>query len=116
MARMNVTGILNGMEMALKAVNEMMPVAQALGVPAVVANVSTIAIAAIAVGHNVLDRAQGVKDALAEQDEAKLRAMIGELQGVNDKLAGQIADDAEETAGGGSEGAGAQGGSAPGTQ
>lgn len=98
MAKFNIQGLLNGIENALKAVNEMMPVAQQFGVPAVVANVSTIAIAAIGVAHNILERAQGVKDALSTQDENKLKAMIVDLQKVNDQLAGKIAEDAEEAA------------------
>jgi hypothetical protein len=98
MAKFNIAGLLTGMETALKAVNEMMPVAQKFGVPAIVANVSTIAIAAIGIGHNVLERAQGVKDALSEQDETKLRGMLSDLQAVNDRLAGQIAEDATEAA------------------
>lgn len=106
MAKMNITGILTGLENTLKAVNEMMPVAEKLGIPAVVANVSTIAIAGIAVVQNVLERAQGVKDALSEQDETKLRAMISDLQAVNDRLAGQIAEDATEAAGEAPTGAG----------
>jgi hypothetical protein len=106
MAKFDAKGILTGLENTLKAVQDMMPVAQALGLPAVVANVSTIAIAGIAVAQNLLERGSNLKDALSTADESKLRSMIGELQKVNDTLAGQIAADAEEAAEEASSGAG----------
>ena len=100
MAKLNIAAFLTGLEATLKAVNEMMPVAQKFGVPAIVANISTIAIAAIAVGHNILERAANVKDVLSEQDEGKLRAMLADLQRVNDTLAGVISEEAEAVASG----------------
>ena len=91
MAKINLTGVVNGAQKALDAVNEMLPVVEKLGGP-VVANVATIAIAAIGVVQNVLDRAEDANVAMTTQDETKLRAMLAELQSANDKLAGAIAD------------------------
>ena len=95
MAKLNVEGIINGLNGVLSNVQSMLPMAQALGLPAVVANVATIAIAATGVIQNILERGAQAKDALSTQDEAKLRGMLVDLQKVNDTLAGVIAEDAE---------------------
>lgn len=105
MAKINIAGIISGVENALKAVNELMPVAEKLGLPAAIANVSTIAIAAIAVAHNVIDRASELKEGLATEDETKLRGLISELQAVNDRLAGEIAAENDAATGGTGSGA-----------
>ena len=99
MAKLNIEGIVNGLNGVIKHVGDMLPMAQALGLPAVVANVATIAIAATGVIQNVLERGAQVKDALSTQDETKLRAMLADLQAINDRLAGTIAEDAETAAG-----------------
>lgn len=91
MGKINLAGVVNGAQKALDAVNEMLPVVEKLGGP-VVANVATIAIAAIGVVQNVLDRAEDANVAMTTQDETKLRAMLAELQAANDKLAGAITD------------------------
>lgn len=88
---LNVTGIVTGLDKLLTAVREMAPVAEAIG-GAAVANVATLVIAGAAIAQNVLERAEGMKEALSSQDEAKLRAMLAELQEANDKLAGTIAE------------------------
>lgn len=94
----NVDKLIAGLDTILKGYAEIAPLAQKLGVPAVVANVATIGIAATGTIHNILERAADAKDALTTQDEGKLRAMLADLQAVNDKLAGVIAEDAKEGA------------------
>lgn len=91
MSKINVTGLVNGAQKALDAVQDMLPVVEKLGGPSV-ANVATIAIAAIGVIQNVLDRAEDANVAMTTQDEGKLRAMLAELQAANDKLAGTISE------------------------
>jgi hypothetical protein len=98
MSKVNFGAALNGIEQALGAVKELMPFATALGLPGVIANVATIAISAIAVSHNVLDKAANLKEGLSTTDETKLRSMIAELQGLNDGLAEQIASEPVEGA------------------
>lgn len=87
--RIDIAGIITGANAALTAVNTLAPLAGALG-GSNVANVATIAIAATGVISNVLERAKETQIALTTQEEGKLRAMLGELQGVNDKLAGAV--------------------------
>lgn len=91
MAKLNVDGIIDGLQKVLDAAETMLPIAQKLGGP-VVANVATTAIAGVAIAQNVLARAEGVKGAISEQDETKLRQMLSDLQAVNDRLAGAVAD------------------------
>jgi hypothetical protein len=98
--KINFAGIISGVESALKAVNELMPIAEAMGAPAMIANISTIAIAAIATAHNTLDRATELKEGISSNDEKRLRELIAQLQGVNDKLAGEIAASDTGDAGG----------------
>lgn len=87
--RINIQGIIDGATQALTAVNTLMPIAGVLG-GGNIANVATIAIAASGVISNVLQRAKETSIALSEQEEAKLQAMLGELQSANDKLAGAV--------------------------
>lgn len=90
MPKVNMASIIEGASKALEAVNALAPVAEKLGVPSIVANSATIAIAAMAVVENVLERSADLKLAMTSQDEAKLKAMLAELQAVNDRLAGTI--------------------------
>lgn len=90
MGKFNMASLIEGAQKALSAVQTLAPIAGELGGPGV-AHVATIAISTAAMLENALVRAEGVKSAMSEQDEAKLRAMLGELQTVNDGLAGQIA-------------------------
>lgn len=91
MAKFNIEAILKGAKAVLDAAEQLAPVAQQFGGPTV-ANVATMAISGIAIIENVLERAQGVKGAMSEQDETKLRNMLSDLQAVNDRLAGTIAE------------------------
>lgn len=90
MSKVNIAGIIAGAEKVLAGAREMLPVAKVFG-GETVAHAATLAIATGAVIKNVLERAADAKVALTEQDEAKLRAMLTELQNVNDDLAGNIA-------------------------
>jgi DUF1009 family protein len=85
--------LLDSVEGVVKAVEELAPLAVALGAPAVVANVATIAIAATGALQNIIDRAADLKEAVSTQDETKLRDMLSRLQAVNDSLAGTIQSD-----------------------
>jgi hypothetical protein len=96
--KINIAGAVSNLENILKAVEALTPIAASLGVPAVVANVATMAIAATGVIHNILERKEELKEALTTQDEAKLRSMLSTLQATNDKLAGVISDEAEAAA------------------
>jgi hypothetical protein len=95
MAKFDFAKILDGVEGVVAAVEKLAPLAVALGAPAVVANVATIAIAATGTLQNIVERATDAKEALATQDETKLRTMLSRLQAVNDTLAGTIASDTE---------------------
>jgi hypothetical protein len=98
MAKLNVAGLIDGLQGILKAVQTLEPAAKALGLPPVIANVATIAIAATGVIQNVLARGETMVGSLSEQDEAKLRAILADLQASNDQLASVIADDTAEAA------------------
>jgi len=95
--KLNVGALVNGLNSLHNILVEIAPIAQAIGGP-VVANVATIGIAATATIQNVLERGDSLKTAMTEQDATKLRAMLSDLQAVNDRLAGTIADVAEEAA------------------
>lgn len=90
MSKIDIAAIIDGAQKALDAVQKLAPVAAQIGGPGV-ASVATIAIAAAGIIENALERFKGVKGAMSEQDEGKLRAMLAELQAANDKLAGNIA-------------------------
>jgi len=98
MAKLNLTGIISGLQTVLKAAEEMAPLAQKLGLPPVVAGISTVALGAASVIMNILERGAAVKDALSTEDETKLRSMLSDLQAVNDRLAGEIAAEGDSTA------------------
>lgn len=98
MPKLNFDGIINGVNKVVGALAEIAPLAVKLGLPPVVANVATIAISATGVIQNILERSANLKDALTTQEEEKLRAMLADLQAINDQLAGTIADDAAEAA------------------
>ena len=102
MAKLDVSGLISGLNTVLKGLQDIAPVAEKLGMPAVVANAATIAIAATGAIQNILERGAAEKDALATSDEAKLRGMLADIQAVNDRLAGTIAGDAEAGANEGS--------------
>lgn len=87
--RINIAAVMEGANHALTAVNTLAPLAGALG-GSNVANIATIALGASGVIANVLERAKETQIALTTQEEAKLQAMLGELQAVNDKLAGRV--------------------------
>ncbi len=89
MAKINIGALIEGAQKVVEAVKTMSPVIEKLGGPGV-ASIATIAIAAIGVIENVLDRVNDANVAISTQDEAKLRAMLAELQGENDKLAALI--------------------------
>jgi hypothetical protein len=89
MAKINLTGLVPNLQKVIDAVQALTPIAASLGGP-VVANIATIGIAAIATIENILSRSGDLKEALSTQDEAKLRAMLSDLQAANDKLAGAI--------------------------
>lgn len=91
MAKLNLSGLITGLDTVLKGIQEALPIAQQVGIPAVVSNVVTIGIAAVGAINNILDRKDDLKDALSTQDEAKLRAMLKDIQQVNDQLAEVIA-------------------------
>ena len=91
MAKANIQGVIDGVQGVLKALETLAPAAESLGVPSAVASAATIAIAATGIVQNVLERADNLKEALSSQDETKLRAMLSDLQAVNDRLAGQVA-------------------------
>lgn len=93
MAQLNITALVNGLNSLHKILTEIEPIATAIGGP-IVANVTTIGIAATATIQNVLERGDKLKGALSEQDETKLRAMLSDIQAVNDKLAGKVAEEA----------------------
>lgn len=88
--KFDIAALIDGAQKALSAVQTLAPLAGQIGGPGV-AHVATIAISTAAVIENALVRVEGVKNAMTEQDEAKLRAMLAELQTVNDGLNGQIA-------------------------
>lgn len=86
---LNVNNIVNGLEFALKAIGEIAPVAQKFEL---IAPVATIAISAVSIAQNILNRAQEGKEVLTSQDEAKIRAILADIQSANDKLNTAIKD------------------------
>lgn len=93
MAKFNFTALLDGVGDVVTTLEKLAPLAVALGAPAIVANVATMAIAATGALQNVVTRVADAKEALSTADEAKLKDMLKRLQAVNDKLSGIIADD-----------------------
>ena len=85
----DITGLIDGVSKVLAGVQAAAPVVQKLGGPNV-ANIATIGIAAIGVVQNVLERGRDLGAAMTEQDEAKLKAMLAELQAANDTLANAV--------------------------
>jgi hypothetical protein len=75
MAKINLANLISGLDTIHKALMDIAPVASAIGGP-VVANVTTIGIAATATIQNVLERADKLKSVMTEQDATKLRAML----------------------------------------
>lgn len=76
---------LSGLRKVLGAVNDLAPIAQAIGGSAVDNVVSVIA-AGASVGSNILDRAAEGKVVLASRDETEVRKILAELQAKNDAL------------------------------
>lgn len=85
----DISAILSGLENALRIVRDVAPVA---GKFEVVANVATIAIAAAEIGRNILLRVEEGKIVLASNDEAKIKAILADLQETNDALDRTIRD------------------------
>jgi hypothetical protein len=110
MKQMDLGGLISGLNTVLKGLQDIAPVAEKLGLPVVVANVATIGIAATGTIQNILERGEANREALATGDETKLRAMLSDLQAVNDRLAGTIAEDATAEAPSGAGGAAKGGG------
>ncbi len=89
MSKFSVAGVIAGASKALEAINELSPLAKALGI---VSPIATIGISAVSIITHTLERAADAKVAMTTQDEAKLKAMLEELQRANDKLNEAIAD------------------------
>lgn len=88
---MDYKKIISGVEKVLETVTELTPLVGPLGGGAV-AGVATLALAGIHILDNLLMRVGTAKDALNSTDEAKVRAVLADLQAANDKLAGAIKD------------------------
>ncbi len=88
----DLSKLISGLDSVLKIVRDAAPLVESLGVPSIVANVATIGIAATATIENMLERGGKLKDALSTHDEAKLRAMLADLQTANDDLNEAIRD------------------------
>ena len=80
---LSVSNIVNGLEFALKTIGEIAPVAQKFGI---VAPVATIAISAVSIAQNILARVEEGKEVLSSHDEAKIKAILADIQSCNDKL------------------------------
>lgn len=86
---LNVSGIIDGLQSALKAVQDIAPIAQKFGV---VAPIATIAISAASIAQNILARVEEGKELLTSHDEAKIKAILADIQACNDRLNDAIKD------------------------
>lgn len=71
----------------LELLRKVGPVAASFGLP----QVSAIAAVTAAVGNELLNRAEDGAEALTITEEGELKAMLAEIQPINDELARQVA-------------------------
>jgi lysyl-tRNA synthetase class I len=83
--KINFTSAIDALDKVADGAKQFLPLAASLGGPGV-AGVATIVIAASNVAHNLLERANEAKGVATSTDVDKLRAVIADLQEINDKL------------------------------
>lgn len=89
MPKFNAGELVNTLQKVLDAAQQLAPIAQQIGGP-VVANAATVVIATAAIAENAIERFKDGKLVASSRDQEAVKAILGELQTVNDKLAAAI--------------------------
>lgn len=90
MSKIDIAAVATGLDKVLHVVNDLMPVAEALGGP-MFGSMATLVSAATQIGENALERVQAGAAVAASRDEVLIRHSISDLQAINDKLNDAIA-------------------------
>lgn len=87
---MDVKDILKGLQAGLDAVEQLAPVAKAVGVPGVVVDLAKVAGGVLEVANNVQQRFMDHRLIADAADARQIQVIIARIGQINDKLAAEV--------------------------
>jgi hypothetical protein len=90
MSKIDLAAVANSLHKIIHIVDDLMPIAQVIGGPAVLP-IANIISAAGEIGDNALKALEGGQAVSSSRDEALIRAALADLEARNDKLTELVA-------------------------